>query len=85
MTRPEAVIEPHSVIHGTSVYTLIAIAPSLAIAMPRHVAIITYLPIQKSSGNRKDLLQIHISIRLVGRNHTHLRRYYKCAVIQIDC
>jgi hypothetical protein len=41
------------------------------------------LPTQKSSGNGKDLLQIHVSIRWVGRNHTHLSRYNTCAVTQI--
>ena len=38
---------------------------------------------QKSSGNGKDLLHLHVSTRWVGRNHTHLRRYYTCAVTQI--
>jgi len=49
----------------------------------RHVSIITYMPIQKSSGNGKNLLQIHVSTSWVGRNHTHARRYYTCAVTQI--
>ena len=38
---------------------------------------------QKSSGNGKDLPQIHVFIRWVGRNHTHLRRYYTRAVTKI--
>ena len=38
---------------------------------------------QKSSGNGKDLLQMHVSTRWVGRNHTPVRRYNTCAVTQI--
>ena len=38
---------------------------------------------QKSSGNGKDLLQIHASKTWVGRNHTPIRRYYTCGVTQI--
>ena len=39
---------------------------------------------QKSSGNGKDLLQIHVSTRWVGRSYTPVRRYYTYAVTQID-
>ncbi len=42
------------------------------------------LPIQKSSGSVKGLLQIHVSRRWVGRNQTHLGTFYKRAVTQID-
>jgi len=38
---------------------------------------------QKSFGNGKDLLHIHVSTAWVGRNHTAVRRYYTCAVTQI--
>ena len=38
---------------------------------------------QKSSGNRKDLLQIQVPTTWVGRNHTRVRRYYTCVVTQI--
>ena len=38
---------------------------------------------QKSSGNGKDLLQIHVSTTWVGRNHTPVRRYNTCVVTQI--
>jgi hypothetical protein len=38
---------------------------------------------QKSSGNGKDLIQIHVSTTWVGRDHTPVRRYYTCAVTQI--
>ena len=38
---------------------------------------------QKSSGNGKDLLQIHVFTTGVGRNHTPVRRYNTCAVTQI--
>ena len=38
---------------------------------------------QKSSGNLKDLLQIHVSTTWVGRNHTPVRRYNTCGFTQI--
>ena len=38
---------------------------------------------QTSSGNGKDLLQIHASIGWVGKNHTHLRTYDTCVVTKI--
>ena len=38
---------------------------------------------QKSSGNGKDLIQIHVSTTLVGRNHVRVRRYYTFGVTQI--
>ena len=38
---------------------------------------------QKSSGNGKDLLQIHVSTTWIGRNHTPVGRYYTSAVKQI--
>ena len=38
---------------------------------------------QKSSGNGKDLLQIHVSTSWVGRDYTPVRKYYTCAVTQI--
>ena len=38
---------------------------------------------QKSSGNEKDLLQIHVSTTWVGRSLTPVRRHYTCAVTKI--
>ena len=41
------------------------------------------MPTQKSSGNGKGLLQIHVPTAWVGRNHTTVRWYYTWAVTQI--
>ena len=38
---------------------------------------------QKSSGNGKGLLQMHVSTTWVARNHTHVGRYDTYAVTQI--
>ena len=43
----------------------------------------TSMATQKSSGNGKDLLQIHVSTTWVGRNHTPVCRYNTCGVTQI--
>ena len=39
---------------------------------------------QKSSGNGKDLLQIHVATTLVGRNHTPVGRYLPSATARIE-
>ena len=39
---------------------------------------------QKSSGNGKDLLQIHVSTTLVGKSHTPVGRYFTSAVARIE-
>ena len=39
---------------------------------------------QKSYANEKDLLQIHVFMRWVRRNHTTVHRYYTCVLTQID-
>jgi len=38
---------------------------------------------QKSSGNGKNLIQLHVSIRWVGMNHPRCLRIYTQAVTQI--
>ena len=53
------------------------------VTVNRHILYVSLCVNQKSSGNGKDLLQIHVSTSWVGRNHTPVRRYYTCAVTQI--
>ena len=44
---------------------------------------ISFYTSQKSSGDGKGLLQIHVSTTWVGRTHTAVRRCYTCALTQI--
>ena len=53
------------------------------VTVNRHDMYISLYISQKSSGNGKDLLQIHVPTAWVGRNHTPVLRYYTCAVTQI--
>ena len=54
------------------------------VTVNRHDMYFSLYITQKSSGNGKDLLQIHASTTWVGKNHNPVGRYFTSAVARIE-